>query len=65
MYYNTCNDKYLAIYARVFVKWWWLYIFQGISIRPITEKGCHPWPIMQTLLMDCLHQGPDQRPEVR
>ena len=20
---------------------------------------------MQTLLMDCLHQGPDQRPEVR
>ncbi|XP_076111293.1 leucine-rich repeat serine/threonine-protein kinase 2-like isoform X1 [Mytilus galloprovincialis] len=38
-------------------------IAEGQSVHPITEKDVPPWPGMQALLLDCLHPGPDQRPE--
>ncbi|XP_062620633.1 leucine-rich repeat serine/threonine-protein kinase 2-like [Saccostrea cucullata] len=37
-------------------------IAEGHLAPPITQKGCQPWPDMQTIITSCMNQSPDKRP---
>ncbi|XP_035828110.1 leucine-rich repeat serine/threonine-protein kinase 2 isoform X2 [Aplysia californica] len=36
---------------------------ENLTVPPVTQRGCPPWPDMQDLISQCLCQVPDYRPK--